>query len=103
MINNITGQALTTVDIGGDNVEVIYGYPRTRFSTTWSKLLDAEIGEIPYDNADDFDWMWHNVANDGLYFMPRGYTHENKNCWVKYAHPAAINTQAQITTEFGGC
>ncbi len=103
LVKQVTDQALTTLDIGNESVEVIYGYPRARFSTTWSKLLEADIGEIPYDDADNHDWMWHNVANDGLYFMPRGYTHENRSCWVKYAHPTALNSQAQVVTEFSGC
>lgn len=105
LIQNLVNVELADLDIGGETVEIVYGYPRARFSTTWSVLLDAKIGEIPYDNnnSDNFDWMWHNVASDGLYFMPSGYTHENKNCWVKYAQPTAINTKAQISIEFSGC
>ncbi|WP_157581878.1 type II secretion system protein [Shewanella woodyi] len=40
------------VDIDLDTVTIksVYGYPKAEFSTTWSKLLEAEFGEAGFDD-----------------------------------------------------
>lgn len=93
----------TDVKIGTETIRSVYGYPKAEFSTTWSKLLEAEFGESGYDDRDAHEWMWRNVSNDGLYFMPRGYSQTAQNCWVKYAQATASGGQYQLSIETGGC
>ncbi len=102
-IHNITKEKETDLNLGSDTIKSVYGYPQAKFSTTWSKLLRAEFGELPYDNADEHDWLWHNNETEGLYFMPRGYSHENKNCWVRYTEPSGPGVESQVAINISGC
>lgn len=103
IILNLDQESEVDIDIGSEVIKGVFGYPKAEFSTTWSKLLDAEFGESGFDDPDDFEWMWRNVANDGLYFMPRGYSQVVGNCWVRFAQAPAVATQYQLSIETSGC
>ncbi|PSW07334.1 type II secretion system protein [Photobacterium lipolyticum] len=90
--------------VSGEDVSTVYGYPKSDFKNAWSKILNAEFGEVPYDDATKHEWMWHNPGGKGLYIMPRGYSNKSQSCWVMYFHPVSKATSTyQLNSEDSGC
>ena len=88
------------VAMNGRSIEVIYGYPKNQYKDGWSELLVGEFGEVPYQDASKYEWMWHNPSptKDGLYIMPRNFTNKKQNCYVMYRPPTS-NTTTNYTLE----
>lgn len=106
LIQGLEQDSEVDVDLGNETVKSVYGYPKAEFSSTWSELLGGEFGEAGLDDPAEHDWIWRNRtsgSNIGLYFMPRGYSNDNQNCWVRYQQATAVGGEYQLTIETSGC
>lgn len=83
-----------TVTVNGKRIDTVYGYPKSQFKGVWGELIVGDFGEVPYDKPDEHEWMWHNPNpdNDGLYFMPRGYSNKKQMCYIMYLPPVSSAT-----------
>lgn len=103
LISGFESSEDASLDIGSQNIKLVYGYPKAEFSSTWSILLDAEFGEAGYSNPEDHEWVWRNPSNDGIYFMPRGYSQTAQNCWIRYQHPDKAEGEYELSSLLSGC
>ena len=103
LINGAESSADASLAIGNQSIKLVYGYPKAEFSTTWSVLLEAEFGEAGYSNPQDHEWIWRNPSDDGIYFMPRGYSQTAQNCWVRYQTPAEAGGEYELSSLLTGC
>ncbi|WP_157581881.1 hypothetical protein [Shewanella woodyi] len=54
----------------------------------------------------NYDWMWRNRtsgSNIGLYFMPKGFSNDNQDCWVRYQQASQSGEKAELTIKTSGC
>ncbi|MDO6541149.1 type II secretion system protein [Photobacterium sanguinicancri] len=100
IISGLDQSASGAVAMNGRSIMVIYGYPKSRYKDVWSELLVGEFGEVPYEDASKYEWMWHNPSpgKDGLYIMPRNFTNKKQNCYVMYLPPSS-NSVGNYTLE----
>jgi len=106
LIQGLEQDSEVDIDLGNVTVKSVYGYPKAEFKSNWSKLLEADFGEAGYVDPAEHDWIWRNRtsgSNIGLYFMPRGYSNDNQNCWVRYQQATAVGGEYQLTIETSGC
>ncbi|WP_322784215.1 prepilin-type N-terminal cleavage/methylation domain-containing protein [Photobacterium obscurum] len=92
--------------VNGKQIDTVYGYPKSQFKDVWRELLVGDFGEVPYDKPNEHEWMWHNPdpANDGLYFMPRGYSNKTQLCFIMYLPPTSqASSTYTLEMENSGC
>lgn len=102
-IKGVHKEREVSVKLDNATIQSVYGYPKAEFSSTWSKLLEAEFGEAGKDKNDEHEWIWRNPGNGAIYFMPRGYSEVKQNCWVQYTQATDLVRNYQLTIEGSGC
>jgi len=102
-IQGVHKDSEVSVKLNNDTIKSVYGYPKAEFSSTWSKLLEAEFGEAGDGKNDEHEWIWRNPGKGAIYFMPRGYSKVQQNCWVQYTQATKIAGKYQLIIERSGC
>ncbi|MDH5979466.1 MSHA biogenesis protein MshA [Vibrio splendidus] len=95
--------ASASINVEGDNISVVYGYPAAMNDQTWSQLIESTFLDAVWD-TDRADWFFTNTdANDGIIlYAPSSRKKQADNCYLEYQE-ATETTTPVFTLTTNGC
>ncbi len=95
--------ASASINVEGDNVSVVYGYPAAMNDQTWSQLIESTFLDAVWDTG-QADWFFTNTdANDGIIlYAPSSRKKQADNCYLEYQE-ATETTTPVFTLTTNGC
>ena len=76
--------ASASINVEGDNISVVYGYPAAMNDQTWSQLIESTFLDAVWDTG-RADWFFTNTdANDGIIlYAPSSRKKQDDNCYLE--------------------
>ncbi|MFA0048402.1 prepilin-type N-terminal cleavage/methylation domain-containing protein [Vibrio sp. 10N.261.51.F11] len=95
--------ASASINVEGDNISVVYGYPAAMNDQTWSMLVESTFLDAVWDTG-RADWFFTNTdANDGIIlYAPSSRKNQADNCYLEYQEATETTTPA-FTLTTSGC
>ena len=95
--------ASASINVEGDNISVVYGYPAAMNDQTWSQLIESTFLDAVWDTG-RADWFFTNTdANDGIIlYAPSSRKKQADNCYLEYQE-ATETTTPVFTLTTNGC
>lgn len=95
--------ASASINVEGDNISVVYGYPAAMNDQTWSQLIESTFLDAVWDTG-RADWFFTNTdANDGIIlYAPSSRKKQTDNCYLEYQE-ATETTTPVFTLTTNGC
>lgn len=95
--------ASASVNIEGDDISVVYGFPAAINSDAWSMLIESTFLDAEW-GVGNADWFFTNVsAGDGtIIYAPASRKKEGDNCYLEYQE-ATETTTPVFTLTTDGC
>ncbi|MEZ9320346.1 prepilin-type N-terminal cleavage/methylation domain-containing protein [Vibrio sp. 10N.286.51.E5] len=95
--------ASASINVEGDNISVVYGYPAAMNDQTWSQLIESSFLDAVWDTG-QADWFFTNTdANDGIIlYAPSSRKKQADNCYLEYQEATETTTPA-FTLTTSGC
>ncbi|MFA0491357.1 prepilin-type N-terminal cleavage/methylation domain-containing protein [Vibrio splendidus] len=95
--------ASASINVEGDNISVVYGYPAAMNDQTWSQLIESTFLDALWDTG-RADWFFTNTdANDGIIlYAPSSRKKQADNCYLEYQE-ATETTTPVFTLTTNGC
>ncbi|MEZ8159208.1 prepilin-type N-terminal cleavage/methylation domain-containing protein [Vibrio splendidus] len=95
--------ASASINVEGDNISVVYGYPAAMNDQTWSQLIESTFLDAVWDTG-QADWFFTNTdANDGIIlYAPSSRKKQDDNCYLEYQEATKENSPS-FTLTTNGC
>ncbi|WFB48385.1 type II secretion system protein [Vibrio coralliilyticus] len=102
-VENLNALSSATLTIEGDNVEIVYGYPKADNANAWSQLLETTIEDATF-GSDGADWYFSNTdPNDGvILYLPADRRQTTQNCYLQYTE-ATSSSEPSFSLTTSGC
>ena len=94
--------ASASINVEGDNISVVYGYPAAINSDAWSMLIESTFLDAVWDTG-RADWFFTNIdAHDGIIlYAPSSRKNESDNCYLEYQEATETTTPVFTLTTTG--
>lgn len=94
--------ASASVNIEGDDISVVYGYPAAMNDQTWSQLIESTFLDAVWDTG-RADWFFTNTdAHDGIIlYAPASRKNQSDNCYLEYQEATETTTPVFTLTTTG--
>lgn len=95
--------ASASINVEGDDISVVYGYPAAMNDQTWSQLIESTFLDAVWDTG-RADWFFTNTdSNDGIIlYAPSSRKKQADNCYLEYQE-ATETTTPVFTLTTNGC
>ena len=95
--------ASASVNVEGDDISVVYGYPAAINSDAWSILIESTFLDAEW-GVGNADWYFTNSnGTDGkIIYAPASRKREGDNCYLEYQE-ATESTTPVFTLTTDGC
>ena len=95
--------ASASVNVEGDDISVVYGYPAAINSDAWSMLIESTFLDTEW-GVGNADWYFTNSnhADGKIIYAPASRKKEGDNCYLEYQE-ATETTTPIFTLTTDGC
>lgn len=93
ILAGVDTQASGSITILGDNIHIVYGYPKADAAKSWNKLMNQVFVDSQYYDNIPSEWYFHNdTSKPYITFMHRSKKYSTDKCHIKYSE--AVNRSA---------
>ncbi|CDU00074.1 putative V10 pilin [Vibrio coralliirubri] len=94
--------ASASVNVEGDDISVVYGYPAAINSDAWSMLIESTFLDAEW-GVGNADWYFtnSNYADGKIIYAPASRKKVDENCYLEYQEATETTTPAFILTTSG--
>jgi MSHA pilin protein MshA len=100
-------QVSGAISIEGNDIHIVYGYPKADAAKAWNKLMNQTFVDSMYHPDTPSDWYFHNNNNPTgisyIRFMHKSLKMSSDECYVKYTEAADENTPPTFEFVNTGC
>ncbi|MEZ9836993.1 prepilin-type N-terminal cleavage/methylation domain-containing protein [Vibrio sp. 10N.261.52.C11] len=95
--------ASASINVEGDNISVVYGYPAAINSDAWSMLIESTFLDAEW-GVGNADWYFTNSnhADGKIIYAPASRKKVDENCYLEYQEATETTTPA-FTLTTSGC
>ena len=95
--------ASASVNVEGDDISVVYGYPAAMNAQTWSMLIESTFLDAEW-GVGNADWYFTNSnhADGTIIYAPASRKKVDENCYLEYQEATETTTPA-FTLTTSGC
>ncbi|PMO71068.1 prepilin-type N-terminal cleavage/methylation domain-containing protein [Vibrio splendidus] len=94
--------ASASINVEGDNISVVYGYPAAMNDQTWSQLIESTFLDAVW-GVGNADWYFTNSNDkDGkIIYAPASRKKVGENCYLEYQEATEATTPVFTLTTTG--
>ncbi|OCH18352.1 MSHA biogenesis protein MshA [Aliivibrio sp. 1S165] len=85
ILAGIDTQVSSAITIEGDNIHIVYGYPKADAANAWNHLMTQTFIESQFNDTTPSDGYFHNdTGKPFITFMHKSKKYSQDNCHIKY-------------------